>query len=118
MRKENLMALTAKELVDAYYTGWRNGEWKSGQFDIELLDPDHFSFIGSMEQFDNREVFVSTLLNMVGPNMAMGEVHRQFVDGNDVCTIYDCIAGPATVPMAEWIHTENGRINQINYSTQ
>jgi len=107
------MARTAKELVDAYYAGWRSGEWKNGQFDIELLDPDHFSFIGPMEQFDNRDAFVSTLLNMVGPNMAMSEVHREFVDGNDVCTIYDCMAGPATVSMAEWIHAENGRITQI-----
>ena len=107
------MARTAKEITDAYYAGWRNGEWKDGQFDKDLLDPDNFSFIGPMEQFDNRDAFVLTLLNMVGPNMAIGEVHRVFVDGNDVCTIYDCSAGPVTVTMAEWFHVENGRITQI-----
>jgi hypothetical protein len=111
--KEAIMARTAKELADAYYEGWRNGGWKNGQFDVDLLDPDNFSFIGPMEQFANREEFVSTLLNMVGPSMDLGDIQREFVDGDDICTIYDCVAGHATVTMAEWIHAENGTITQI-----
>ncbi len=107
------MARTAKELADAYYEGWRNGGWKNGQFDVDLLDPDNFSFIGPMEQFDNREDFVSILCNMVGPSMDLGDIQREFVDGDDICTIYDCVAGPVMVTMAEWIHAENGRITQI-----
>ena len=107
------MALTAKKLAEDYYECWRSGGWKNGQFDKDLLDPDNFSYIGPMEQFDNRDDFVSVLLNMVGPGMDIGDIQRVFVDGDDVCTIYDCVAGPSTVTMAEWIHAENGRITQI-----
>ena len=70
------MARTAKELADAYYEGWRNAGWKNGQFDEDLLDPDNFSFIGPMDQFDNRKDFVAVLLNMVGPGMDVGDIHR------------------------------------------
>lgn len=109
------MTRTAKDLAEAYYAGWKSGAWKNGQFDVELLDPERFRFSGPLEQHDNRETFMETLVNIVGPNLEMGEVHHPFVDGNDVCTIYDCLASPNTVPMAEWIHAENDRTRKSGF---
>lgn len=82
---------------------------------MDLLDPDNFSFIGPMAQFNNREEFVSNLLNMVGLRMDLGDIQREFVDGDDICTIYDCVAGLVTVTMADWIHAQNGRITQVRW---
>jgi hypothetical protein len=42
-------------------------------------------------------------------------MHRQFADGDDVCSIYDLImatpdGGTITLPMVDWIRVVNGRM--------
>jgi hypothetical protein len=85
-----------------------------GKIEVELFHPDRFRFSGAVDNFENREDFASALADKVGPHLTFGKIRRQFVDGNDICTIYDFKAGASLVPTAEWIHAENGYITEIS----
>jgi hypothetical protein len=44
------------------------------------------------------------------------EIKRVFVDGDDVCVIYDFVTDTAAgaLPTIEWLHFEGGRIRAID----
>ncbi len=101
------MAKTAIEAVHEYYQCWTKGQ----PMGKELFAPS-FTFIGPMMRFDNAEAFVAALGQM-GDAIKMGEVHHEFVDGDHVCTIYDCHTPAGVVPMAEYVYAPNGRMEKI-----
>ena len=42
------------------------------------------------------------------------DIKKSFVDGDDVCLIYDLKTGGLTVFMASWYQVRDGRISSIN----
>lgn len=108
------MQRSAFQLADAYYKGWKSGAWKDRRVEVELFHPTRFRFFGAVDTFNKREDFADALVSKVGLYLEFGKIHRQFLDGNDVCTIYDFKVGPRTVPTAEWIHEEDGYISEIH----
>ena len=75
---------------------------------------DSFSFRGPIDTFNSVSPYLqaiqglSTIVNRV-------ELHKMFVDGNDVCVLYDLVTnGPAgTSFVAEWFHMTDGKITAI-----
>ncbi|MEA2639844.1 MAG: hypothetical protein QOF51_1238, partial [Chloroflexota bacterium] len=61
------------------------------------------------------------LLGQFLPAHVETRMQKQFVDGDEVCSIYDLVvASPSgetiTIPMADWIRVENGLLaNQTIY---
>jgi len=107
------MPRTAKELTDAYYAEWQTGSWKAGKVDLHLFDPVHFQFRGPIDHFDDRAAYANALMEKVGQHLDFGTIHHQFIDGNNVCTIYSFKVGEAEVPTAEWIVAADGYIKEI-----
>jgi SnoaL-like domain len=70
----------------------------------ELL-ADEFSFVGPVLQANGKAEFLAGAANL-GPIVRGFELHRQWVDGEDVCSIYDfrieTPAGTGSIQMAEW----------------
>jgi hypothetical protein len=87
----------------------------------ELLDED-FSFRGPILESSGKAAFLSG--SATAAAMARGcEIHRQWVDGDAVCSIYDfkieTPAGVGSIPMAEWSVISNGKLvsSQLIFDT-
>jgi hypothetical protein len=61
-------------------------------------------------------------LRRLGPILKRNEVKKVFVDGNDVCVIYDFVTDTpvGALPSVEWLKFEDGRIrsSRLVYHTQ
>jgi hypothetical protein len=78
----------------------------------ELLD-DGFVFTGPILQSTGKADFLSG--SAAAAAMARGcEIHRQWVDGDSVCTVYDfnveTPTGVGSIPMAEWSVIRDGKL--------
>ena len=101
------MPRSPKELADAYYESWRTGR---------PLSPDLFAenlvFVAPMGTVQGRDAFLASL-GKLGVAMKLERIRREFVDGEDVLVVYDTGTPAGVIPMAEWIHTEKGRIARL-----
>ena len=79
-----------------------------------LLAPD-LAFRGPASTRSTARDFVGAL-ERIGVIHVRSDVKRVFVDGNDVCIIYDFVTDtPAgAVPTVEWLRVEDGRIRAID----
>jgi ketosteroid isomerase-like protein len=79
-----------------------------------LLAPD-LAFRGPSMTRSTARDFVGALARL-GAIHVRNDVRRVFVDGDDVCVIYDFVTDtPAgTLPMIEWLHFRDGRIGAID----
>lgn len=89
------------------------GKKELGRLD-ELLAPD-LAFRGPSSTRSTARDFVGAL-ERIGAIHVRNDVKRVFVDGNDVCVIYDFVTDtPAgVVPTVEWLRVEGGRIRAID----
>ncbi|HUA06127.1 MAG TPA: nuclear transport factor 2 family protein [Solirubrobacteraceae bacterium] len=86
----------------------------SGDIDgaAELL-ADEFAFDGPILRAHNKGEFLAG--SATAAAIARGcTIHHQWVDGDDVCSIYDfeieTAAGTASIPMAEWSVIRDGKL--------
>lgn len=78
----------------------------------ELL-ADDFTFDGPILQANNKAEFLAG--SAAAAQMARGcEIHRQWMDGDTVCSIYDfkieTPGGAGSIPMAEWCEIRDGKL--------
>jgi hypothetical protein len=78
----------------------------------ELLD-DNFTFTGPILQSTGKADFLTG--SATAAAMARGcEIHRQWEDGDSVCSIYDFKVetpmGAGSIPMAEWSVIKGGKL--------
>jgi SnoaL-like domain len=78
----------------------------------ELL-ADDFTFAGPMLQASGKAEFLAGSSGLA-PIVRGYTMHRQWADGDDVCSIYDfeieTPAGTGSIPMAEWSVVRDGRL--------
>ncbi len=76
--------------------------------------PDHLSFSGPLDHFDRPEPYLEALRKL-HPIVERVDMHKVFVDGDDVCVVYDLVtktpAGTALV--AEWHHVRGEKIDSV-----
>ena len=105
------MADTTNRLVDDYYRAWGSGEFDR----VGALLTDDFRFRGPMDSADGPDAFVA-LIRRNAP--LFGEVAfedvRRVVDGDRAVNLYEFVAGPARVPMAEAFEVRGDRIARID----
>jgi hypothetical protein len=79
-----------------------------------LLAPD-LAFVGPSMTRSSAQDFIAALTRL-GAIHVRNEPTRVFVDGDDVCVIYDFVTDtPAgALPTIEWLHFEGDRIRGIN----
>lgn len=74
---------------------------------------DEFAFDGPILQAKDKAEFLAG--SMAAAAMARGcTIHHQWVDGDDVCSVYDfeiqTPAGAGAIPMAEWSVIRDGKL--------
>jgi hypothetical protein len=74
---------------------------------------DEFTFVGPMLQANSKAEFLAGSAAL-GPIVRGCDIHRQWVDGDEVCSIYDFMietpAGAGSIPMAEWSVVRGGKL--------
>ena len=100
--------MTAAEIVAQYYDGWQN---RQGDLSVVPL-ADDFQFTGPVASFDTAEGY-RAMAREAGQAVTSFTVRRQFVDGNQVCSIIDWemgIPGVGRMTSAELLEVEDGMI--------
>lgn len=79
----------------------------------ELLAPD-MKFVGPGNAWSGAAPYLA-VLRRIGAVWVRSDVKKVFVDGPDVCVVYDFVTDtPAgAVPIVEWLHVEGVRIASV-----
>jgi hypothetical protein len=101
---------SAGEVVHRFHTAVGAGDFTTAR---KLLHDD-LSFQGPIDTFDMADDYVAALQKLSAIVKGV-DVKKQFVDGNDVCVLYDLITNtPAgTSFVSEWFRVEEDRIAAI-----
>jgi ketosteroid isomerase-like protein len=80
----------------------------------QILAPD-LQFRGPVMTRTSAADFIGALKRLSAIHVR-NEIKRVFVDGDDVCVIYDFVTDTAAgaLPTIEWLHFEGGRIRAID----
>lgn len=75
---------------------------------------DRFSFTGPFESLSRAEDYLQSLQKL-HPIVERVDLHKMFVDGDDVGLFYDLVTNtPAgTAFIGEWHHVSNGKIDRV-----
>ena len=100
--------MNVKEIVALYYNAWQH---KHGDLSEVPLAND-FQFSGPVASFDSADGY-RAMAKEAGRAVTSFDVRRQFVDGNQVCSIIDwemAIPGIGRMTSAELLEIEDGVI--------
>lgn len=97
------------EIFRTYLQRFTSGD-TDGAF--ELLTDD-FRFHGPLLESEGKAAFLEGTAAL-GPIMRGSEVHRQWEEGDELCSIFDfkieTPAGTGSIPMAEWVTFRDGKM--------
>ena len=100
----------AAQVADGFFTAWTTKDFARAR---SLLHDD-VSFKGPLESFSDADSYVASLQQLSGI-VTGAEKQKVFVDGDDVCVIYDLRTAP--VPSSrtcEWYRVRDGKIASVS----
>ena len=100
----------AAQVADGFFTAWTTKDFAR----TRSLLHDDVSFEGPLESFSDADSYVASLRQLSGI-VTGAETQKVFVDGDDVCVIYDLKTAP--VPRSrtcEWYHVRDGKIASVS----
>jgi ketosteroid isomerase-like protein len=100
----------SRAVADKFFKAWTTGDVDTAR---SLLH-DNVSFSGPIDKFDNADAYIGALRGLAQIVKA-AEEQKVFVDGNDVCVIYDLVTNTpvGAAPTAEWYHVRDGKISAV-----
>jgi ketosteroid isomerase-like protein len=97
------------QVADGFFDAWTSKDFERAR---SLLHDD-VSFEGPIDKFNDADSYLASLRQLSGI-VTGAEKRKMFVDGNDVCVIYDLKTAP--VPSSrtcEWYRVRDGKISSI-----
>ena len=103
-------AESQSEIALKYFDHWASKDYQGS---ARYLD-ENLTFKGPIDTFNNSKDYMQSI-NRLGQIVISVRRRKIFVEGRDVCVIYDLVTStPAgTVPCAEWIHADQGKVKSI-----
>lgn len=97
-------------IVDDFHDAFYRGDTQAARRWLA----DDLSFTGPAASFTGADAYLKASAH-VAHGVKGIEKHKVFVDGADVCVLYDLVLDHRVgrVPVAEWLHLEGDRIAQI-----
>ena len=96
----------AKEIVMAYIKALDSQDFESAR---RCLSDSLLVKGPAGEAFRSPDEFISMMRKQQGRY----DIKKAFVDGDDVCLLYDFITGTVTVFFSSWYKVRNGKISEI-----
>jgi ketosteroid isomerase-like protein len=100
----------ASQVAEDFFAAWTSKDFGRAR---SLLHDD-VSFEGPIDTFRDADSYIASLQQLSGI-MTGAETQKVFVDGDDVCVIYDLKTAP--VPRSrtcEWYHVRDGKIAAVS----
>jgi hypothetical protein len=93
-----------------YFDHWSKKQYQSSALYLD----ENLSFKGPIDTFNNSRDYLQAI-SRLAPIVVEVRRKKTFVDGKDACFVYDLVTNtPAgTVPCAEWIHSDHGKVKAI-----
>lgn len=103
-------ATNARDVADRYFKAWTGRDFATAR----RLLRDDLEFQGPIDTFHRADDYSAAIQGLSGIIKSI-ELRKLFVDGQDVCVIYDLVTNtPAgTAPIAEWYHVDGDKISAI-----
>lgn len=97
----------AREVVMAFLESMNAQDFKTARICVA----DNVSFVGVLGTRDGKEAYFKDMEQM----KARYDIKKMFVDGNDVCVIYDISFGnsPVSIFTCGWYQVHDGKIGSI-----
>ncbi len=103
-------AESTSEIALKYFDHWSRKDYQGS---ARYLD-ENLSFRGPIDTFNSAQDYLKSEARLA---TIITEVRKKktFVDKMDICVLYDLVTNtPAgTVPCAEWIHADHGKVKSI-----
>jgi ketosteroid isomerase-like protein len=105
------MGSDARSVGEGYFDAWTSGDFETARSMVH----DDLTFRGPFETFERADDFFESLRRVGGGLLERAEKRKVFVDGGDVCVIYDFVAKPPVgpSPTVEWYRVRDGKIAEI-----
>ena len=100
----------AAQAAEGFFDAWTSKDFERAR----ALLHDDVSFDGPIDRFDNADAYLQSLQQLSGI-VTGAEKQKVFVDGDDVCVIYDLKTAP--VPSSrtcEWYRISDGKIASVS----
>jgi ketosteroid isomerase-like protein len=100
----------AAEVVEGFFEAWTSKDFERARSSLH----DDLSFEGPIDNFSDADSYLNSL-QQLSQIVTGAETRKVFVDGEDVCVIYDLQTAP--VPSArtcEWYRVPDGKIASIS----
>jgi ketosteroid isomerase-like protein len=100
----------AAQVADGFFDAWTSKDFERAR---SLLHDDVL-FEGPIDSFNDADSYIASLRQLSGI-VTGAEKQKVFVDGNDVCVIYDLKTAP--VPSSrtcEWYRVRDGRVASVS----
>ena len=100
--------MNAKRIVEKYHRAISENDFDT----LRSLLADNLDFKGPIATHHEPEGLIADLKGLAQIVLGM-DVRKIFVDGQDVCVIYDLKTKVALSSVSEWFHVEGDKINFI-----
>ena len=100
----------AAEVAEGFFDAWTSKDFDRARSFLH----DDLSFDGPIESFTDADSYIASL-RQLGGIVTGAEIQKRFVDGDDVCVIYDLKTAP--VPSSrtcEWYTVRDGKIASVS----
>ena len=100
----------AGQVAEDFFGAWTTKDFSRAR---ELLHDD-VSFTGPIDTFSDADSYIASLRQLSGIITGVDK-HKVFVDGDDVCVIYDLKTAPVpTSRTCEWYRVRDGKIASVS----
>ncbi len=103
---------SVRELVNEFFNAIETRDFERA---ARCLSPDEFYYLSPIDSFVRARDFIADI-SRAGPIVKRIERRRMFIDGNDVCAIYNFITtmdALANTRVAQWMKIKDGKIISI-----
>jgi ketosteroid isomerase-like protein len=99
-----------RDIADRFFAAWTSRDFPTAR----ALLHDDLDFKGPIDTFNNADDYLKAIQGLASILKTV-EKRKTFVDGDDVCEIYDLVTNtPAgTAPVAEWYRVKGDKIAMI-----
>jgi ketosteroid isomerase-like protein len=98
------------QVTEGFFDAWTSKDFERARTFLH----DDLSFEGPIESFSDADSYIASLTQLSGI-VTGAEKQKVFVDGDDVCVIYDLKTAPIpTSRTCEWYRVRDGKIASVS----